>query len=102
MLPSARPNGVRYDVGRRDAQPIEVRVDDAGRDCERDIAVVAGMGGTERAREPVVRALRDERAGRLVAVGVAPPGSGRSKMHAVGTIGTGPVAVGYPCPRAAR
>ena len=31
-----------------------------------------------------------------------PPDSTRSKMHAAGTIGTGPPAVGKPCPRSAR
>ena len=36
------------------------------------------------------------------AVGRVPPDATRSKMHAAGTIGTGPPAVGKPWPRSAR
>ena len=50
-----------------DAQPVEICLGRAGREHDRQIAVVAGVGRVQRPGEPVVRALRDEMARRLVA-----------------------------------
>ena len=70
MLPGRDANRVGDDVGGHGAQAIEVGLDRPGRERDREIAVEAGVGRSQRTGEPVVRALRDEMARGLVADGI--------------------------------
>jgi len=58
------------EVGRHRPQSVEIRLDRAGCQCDREVAVESGVRGAQRTRHPVVRALRDEVTTELVARGV--------------------------------
>ena len=67
MLSGRDANRLGHDVGGDRAQPIEMGLDRAGRERDREVAVEAGVRRAQRPREAVVRALRHEMARELVA-----------------------------------
>ena len=60
MLRDRRSDRGCRDLGRQEAKPVDVRVDLAGGDRERDVAVVTGVRGMDRPDEPVVSALGEQ------------------------------------------
>ena len=55
-----RPHRLGRHLGRHDPQAVEVRVDRAGGDREREVAVVAGVRRVDRPGQAVVRALGEQ------------------------------------------
>src|SRR5262249_42586589 len=60
MLPTGASDRIGHQVGGRDPQPVEMDVDDAGRQGDREVAVEAGVRRPQRTSDAVVGALRDQ------------------------------------------